>query len=495
MNMNEYDVIVVGASNAGGMAACAAAEKGAKVLVIDKMNSTGFLYRLCIAAVGTKAQKKAGIEIDKYKLINYLSAFAQDNVDQKLLWTWVNNSAETVDWLEDNVLKPHGSHLYAQPDAEYHTLINTAFPTEHDVTNDKHEDVFYGKWVVEKAKELGAEFLWQTKLEHLTTENGVVTGVVTKNTKTSEVRKFRAKKGVIICTGGYGSNEALMAKWNPLGLKKNVYSDSPRDDGSGQVAALEIGAWRDEEPAEIIFDRGSVPVGTNTNEYYVKSWEDVGYFWMGSYPLLKLNLNGERVGNESAPYEFDMNRATKQPGYLQVAIWNDATMDNLQKFHTLGCARLNWPGFYNTEENKQEIATRIKEGFIQKASTIEELAEKLNLPVENLKASVNTYNKMCAEGEDTQFGKEDFRLLPLKEGAFYGAVYGGRLLATLDGLRVNTKMQVLNKAGEAIPHLYAAGNASGGFFWGSYPDHVPGLTCSHAQTFGRLAGQQAACNN
>jgi len=96
---------------------------------------------------------------------------------------------------------------------------------------------------------------------------------------------------------------------------------------------------------------------------------------------------------------------------------------------------------------------------------------------------------------DTQFGKEDFRLLPIKEGAFYGAVYGGRLLATLDGLRVNTKMQVLNKAGEAIPHLYAAGNASGGFFWGSYPDHVPGLTCSHAQTFGRLAGQQAACNN
>ena len=71
-------------------------------------------------------------------------------------------------------------------------------------------------------------------------------------------------------------------------------------------------------------------------------------------------------------------------------------------------------------------------------------------------------------------------------------MYGGRLLATLDGLRVNTKMQVLNTQGDAIPHLYAAGNASGGFFWGSYPDHVPGLTASHAQTFGRLAGQQAA---
>ena len=492
MNTNEYDVIVVGASNAGGMAACAAAEKGAKVLVIDKMKSTNFLYRLSLAAVGTKAQKKAGIEIDKYQLINYLSAFAQDNVDQKLLWTWVNNSASTVDWLEDNVLKPHGAHLYPETDAHYQTLINTAFPTEHDVTNDKHEDVFYGDWVVEKAKELGAEFLWQTKLEHLITEDGTVTGVLTKNTKTSELKEFKAKKGVIICSGGYGSNEALMQKWNPLGLKKNVYSDSPRDDGSGQLAAVEVGAWRDEEPAEIIFDRGSVPVGTNTNEYYVKSWEDIGYFWMGSYPLLKLNLNGDRVGNESAPYEFDMNRATKQPGYLQVAIWNDATMDNLEQFHTLGCARLNWPGFYNTDENKEEINTRIKEGFIQKADTVEELAKKLNLPVENLKNSVDNYNKMCAQGKDTEFGKESFRLLPLTEGSYYGAVYGGRLLATLDGLRVNTRMQVLNTQGNAIPHLYAAGNASGGFFWGSYPDHVPGLTASHAQTFGRLAGQQAA---
>lgn len=46
----------------------------------------------------------------------------------------------------------------------------------------------------------------------------------------------------------------------------------------------------------------------------------------------------------------------------------------------------------------------------------------------------------------------------------------------------------------AIPHLYAAGNDSGGFFFGSYPDRVPGLAASHAQTFGRLAGQQAAQN-
>ena len=52
-------------------------------------------------------------------------------------------------------------------------------------------------------------------------------------------------------------------------------------------------------------------------------------------------------------------------------------------------------------------------------------------------------------------------------------------------------MQVLNERGQVIPGLYAAGNCSGGFFWGSYPDRVPGLTASHAMTFGMLAGKYA----
>jgi succinate dehydrogenase/fumarate reductase flavoprotein subunit len=109
-----------------------------------------------------------------------------------------------------------------------------------------------------------------------------------------------------------------------------------------------------------------------------------------------------------------------------------------------------------------------------------------------LKKTVERYNDLCHQGKDEDFGKESYRMLALDQGPYYGAMLGGRLLATLDGLRVNTKMQVLREDGEVIPGLYAAGNCSGGFFFGAYPDHVPGLTVSHAQTFGRLAGQIAA---
>lgn len=493
---SSYDVIVIGASNSGGMAACAAAEKGAKVLLIDKMGSSEYLYRSSIAAVDSNAQKKAGVKVDKDKLINFLTMFAQANVDQRLLWTWVNHSAETVNWLEDNVLKPNGGHIMAEPDANYETLINIAFPTENVVTNaDNTQWAHYGAWMIDKIKKLGVTLKYNTRLEKLIMSNdGIVSGIIARDRESGEKTEYQATKGVIICTGGYGGSQKMMAKWNPYGLKKNVYSDGPRDDGSGILAGMEVGAARDEQPAETIFDRGGVKVGTNAENHYVIDFKGPGYFWLGSYPLLKVNLKGERFSNESEPYVFDTNGAAKQPGYLEAVIWNDEVLDNLKQFHTLGCSRLGWPGIYDAEGAKAEVQRRVDDGTAQKADTVEELAEKMNLPKTNLLNSVKRYNKMCAQKRDSDFGKETFRLFPVDKAPYYGILLGGRLLATLDGLRINTKMQVINKNGDPIPHLFAAGNASGGFFWGSYPDRVPGLACSRAQTFGRLAGQNAAEN-
>lgn len=106
-----------------------------------------------------------------------------------------------------------------------------------------------------------------------------------------------------------------------------------------------------------------------------------------------------------------------------------------------------------------------------KADTIEELAEKLHLPVENLKKTVARNNELVVANMDKDFGKEPYRLTPVDKKPFYGCILGGRILCTFDGLRVNNDMQVVNDKYEPIKHLYAAG---------------------HAQTFGRLAGRHAA---
>lgn len=161
----------------------------------------------------------------------------------------------------------------------------------------------------------------------------------------------------------------------------------------------------------------------------------------------------------------------------------------------MGCSRLGFPGIFNAEQARQEVAVNVKAGLVKKADTIEDLAEQLQMPVKILKPTVVRYNENCYQGKDLDFGKESNRLFPVDKGPYYGAYIGGRLLATFDGLRINTRMQVIKENGDTIPNLYAAGNCSGGFFWGAYPDRVPGLAVSHADTFGRLAGQYAATNN
>ncbi|CCI84511.1 FMN-binding domain-containing protein [Lactobacillus pasteurii DSM 23907 = CRBIP 24.76] len=496
MKEERYDVVVVGASNAGGMAAGAARQKGAKVLVIDKESTVDYLYRNTIASVNSSAQKQAGIKIDKRELVEFLSAFAQDNVNQKLLWKWANESGEALDWLEENILEPNGDHLYVEADAKYETLINKAFPTGNEVTSDdKSWDRGWGRYMIKELKNMGVDFAWKTKLEHLITDSqNKIIGLEVRDEDTSKVRKIYVNKGVVICTGGYGNNLALMQKWAPTLLKKNTFGQGPRDDGSGQIAAMEVGAARDEEPASIIFDRGAVPVGTNIIDFYINDWQS-HQFVLGSYPLLKVNLRGERFFNESAPYQFAMNSLMHQPGHLEVMIWNEKTMDNLKQFHTLGCSRLGWPGIFDTDGEKKLLKKFLELGYVQQADSIEELAEKMNLPKDTLINTVKKYNEMCQKGEDTEFGKEAYRLFPVDGAPYYAVTLGGILLATLDGVRVNDSMNVLDENCNPIKGLYAAGNCAGGFFWGSYPDRVPGLTASHAITFGRLAGLNVVSEN
>ncbi len=486
-----YDVIVVGASNAGGFAACAAAENGAKTLLIDSHANSANLFRHWLGSVNSKAQKEAGINIDQNKLIEFLSAFAQDNNDQSLLQKWVEKSGATIDWLDEKILSQHGDHIYVETDADTDTLINTAFPTEQHVTrDDKSSDLNWGKYVLDYAQKNGVDIAYNTKLEHLIKKNGRIVGTILRNTESNEIIEIAAKN-VILCTGGYGANEALIEKWAPTLLKKCVYTQSPRDDGSGIVAGLEVGAQKDDEPASIIFDRGQVPVGTNVLDTYIKMW-NVPQFVLASYPLLKVNLKGQRFFNESAPYQFSMNSLLHQPGNLEVVVWDENTLEHLADFHTLGCARLGWPGIADTALQKKIIESGIEAGTVHKADTIEALAKEMHLPVKEFTKTVQTYNQACGVGKDSQFGKEASKLISVSKGPFYAVTVGGNLLATLDGLKINTDMQVVDRNYDPIPGLYAAGNCSGGFFWGAYPDRIPGLTCGHAITFGRLAGINAA---
>lgn len=490
----QTDVLVVGAGNAGMMAAAAAKERGAQVVLIEKEKTIN-LMRVGIASVSSNAQKRAGTVINKTNLVESLAAFAQHNVDEKLLKTWADNSSESVNWLEDNILKPHGAHFRSEPDAMVTSKAYQGFPTENDPTIDDQSFVSYGDWFVDYQKKHGVEIRYQTTLVSLHKSQDVVSSAIVKDLKTNEFYEIVAKKGIILTTGGYSANKSLLSKWDPLALKKNTYNDSPRSNGAGITAALNVGAIKDEEPAETIFDRGLVPVGTKTEDMYYQTATYDNWLWIGSYPFLKVNLKGERFSNESVPYQFIVNAASKEPGYLYAMIWDDQYGQVLEKMHMLGCARYGFPGYMKDKEAFiADTENYVNKGLVVKADSVEELADKLNLPLAAVNKSIAANNQAVIANEDCEFGKESYRITPIKKPPFYGCILGGRILCTLDGLRVNSKMEVLDKNHDPIKHLYAGGNDSGGFFWGSYNDRVPGLASSHAQTFGRLAGINAAKN-
>ena len=83
-------------------------------------------------------------------------------------------------------------------------------------------------------------------------------------------------------------------------------------------------------------------------------------------------------------------------------------------------------------------------------------------------------------------------MIALDKPPFYSALQGGSLLCTLDGLRINTKMQVLDKSGEPIEGLYAAGDCSGGFFAHNYPEYIVGVAVGRTLTEGYLLGAELA---
>ena len=149
---------------------------------------------------------------------------------------------------------------------------------------------------------------------------------------------------------------------------------------------------------------------------------------------------------------------------------------------------------FSWEAEQGLLAGMEQGGLIQKADTLEELAEKLNMPADAFVATVERYNELCAKGEDEDedFGKESYRMLPLENPPYYGCRQGATVLCTLDGLRINTKMQVLDTEGNPIEGLYSAGDCSGGFFAHNYPEYIVGVAIGRTLTEGYLLGDELA---
>jgi fumarate reductase flavoprotein subunit len=208
---------------------------------------------------------------------------------------------------------------------------------------------------------------------------------------------------------------------------------------------------------------------------------------LSNNPFLRVNAMGERYENEDVAMPHICSGAGRQPGNVSWVVFDTNYAWYMPRMGS---------GFSRESTVSATTATRIenavKAGTLQKADTVEELAAKIKVPADNLKATVDRYNELASLGRDLDFGKNPARLTLTNTPPFYAGKVPLGLLVVVGGLDVNPRLQVLDKEGGVIPGLYAAGNVAGNFFADMYPAICPGLSHGKAFTEGRLAGLRGA---
>lgn len=502
----DTEVLVVGCGTGGWIAAMTAAEEGAKVLVVEKRESpTGI--REDIGAIGSRLQLESEKDfpefaIDKTEALQEIVRYGSGYVDSDLIKVWINESAELVDWLTD-YLTGTGKWIMSHEGGIGNTEDpgrDKAFATGHSPhkVDASDSELTLNSTFQEHCDELGVEWKLSTALIKLVQDDtGKVTGIIAQDQNDQHYIKINASKGVIICTGGYATNSDMMLALQPMTMemKINVPIGSTCD-GSGIKAMMWAGAQLDPTHASMMFNRASC-LPTETAGYKTNG----KWFWFGEQPFLKVNLNGKRFCNESGPYEFMLHSMYMQPYHTYCDIFDSNAKEYAEQFDEVGCCRLFpfpngvesnmgfdyvWDQMINSEDG------HLAQGYLQSADTLEELAEKLNIPADAFVATVERYNELCEKGVDEDYGKEKHRMTPVNQAPFYGIRTGAWHLTTLNGCRINTDMQVIKEDGTPIEGLYATGDCTGGFFATTYPNLFTGLACGRTMTFARHAAKLLA---
>jgi len=493
--VHDTEVLVIGAGTAGWFAACSAVEEGAKTILIEKFDEAygGSGIRDTLAAIGSREQIASGKNPDKWGVITEMYRQSNGYGDQRLYKLWADHSGEAIDWYTDRMAEA-GLRIRFEEDDHSREVRYPIYDVGHSLQMSDTQGAHgvSANILKEYGKAKGLEVHYETTLVKLIKEEGKVTGIYA-STKDGMVR-YNASKGVIVCTGGYSLNMDMLKALQPETVKMiNINYSYPGSLGDGIKACLWAGAAMDETHAGMLFDRGGIlpnQVGCETEGVL---------FWMGSQPFLKVDLEGNRFTNESGCYDHILHTAYTLPGMTYAEVWDANYIEDMMRFDTHGCSRMFphvngaesvWPLEFNEAVFMPQYRGM---GYVVKADTIEELAEKLGLPVDNFVKTVERYNELYDKQVDEDFGKEAFRLSAMRKAPFEGIrMSGGYFICTLDGIRIDTNMNAVDKDGNAIEGLYVAGDCSGGYFDASYPNLLAGCAAGRSITFGRLAGKIAA---
>ena len=505
----DTDILIVGAGNGGIFAAAYAAANGLNFRIIEQ-NGNVQDTRHWYGAIDSAAAKEAGEKpADRAKLLSEISRYASGKCDQRVVKTWINESAAMHDFMRSILEDKYGwtcdftsgaEAAWPAENAEHNT--DYLFPVqEHNyMASESASGKPRNELLLDYIRELGYDVDFKTSLAKLEKDStGRITGIIAQSTEDDHFIRYNANKGVLLACGGFPGNPYMMEQLDPLGTSvTTACSYSPADKGYGIRAAVWAGANLDKEAAPMLFDRGIVAPGVDGG--YVASDSAFGgkafpgpirQYNPGTQPFLKVNRNGERFANESSPYNDIVYAAAHQPGRVYAQICDVNVLEDAKRFHTIGCSAQTRNA--GAEYIQKQMDNAEKEGVFFKADTIEELADKLGFTGEakdTFLATVERYNELYDKQNDEDFGKPAYRLSAIRTAPFYGCWLGASLLCTEQGIAINDKGQALDNDNKPMPGLYVTGDMSGSFFANNYPCLMAGVAMGRTLTYAIKAIKQ-----
>ena len=409
----DTDILIVGAGNGGMFAAAYAAANGLNFRVIEQ-NANVQDTRHWYGAVDSAAAKEAGEPAtDKAKLLSEISRYASGKCDQRVVKTWINESAAMHDFMRSILEDKYGwvcdftsgsEAAWPAENAEHNTDYLYPVQEHNYMASESASGLPRNELLLQYIQELGYDVDFKTSLAKLEKNSeDRITGVIAQSTEDDHFIRYNANKGVLLACGGFPGNPYMMEQLDPLGTSvTTACSYSPADKGYGIRAAVWAGANLDKEAAPMLFDRGVVAPGVDGG--YVDSDSAFGgkafpgkirQYNPGTQPFLKVNRNGERFANESCPYNDIVYAAAHQPGRVYAQICDANILEDAKRFHTIGCSAQTRNGGEKYIQGKMDEA--IEAGALFKCDTLDELADKMGFTgatKDTFLATVERYNEL-----------------------------------------------------------------------------------------------------
>lgn len=447
----DVDVVVVGGGGAGFAAAVTAKESGAEVVLLEKMPQVGGNTLISggeYAAPENDLQKEEGIEDSKELFANDVK---EAGGDPELIDVLADHATEDAYWLRDDIgVKWLDSLMFFGGHSVKRSLIPEAHSGNELIKN-----------YLKKCEELGIEVITEADVKEILRKDDQVCGV---KAETADGILTVNAKSVVLATGGFGANDEMTFE-NDNEIDEYVKStNAPGSTGDGITMAEKLGADT---------------VGMDQIQLYPVCDPETGrLLYVGDTRLvggaLLVNKEGKRFVEELGTrreISLAIKAQTDHVGYL---IWDEKSNEVTGTMAS------------NPEEAKEQF----DKGNLYKADTIEELAEHFDIDKDQLLETVETFNENSLKKEDPDF---NLRMLgwTIEEGPYYMLKAAPAVHHTMGGLKINKEAEVLDKGGNPIKGLYAAGEVTGGIH-GS--NRLGSAAIADITVFGRIAGQNAAEN-